>query len=164
MSEDLALTVLAPASFTSPPSSVCLTSPNSPMSIERVSVERHANGPQTFSIDDDVIPSFALCCTHFCGCRVEFHSGNKSPTPSSLFLYFWIVLKLILIISLFGSSQMYSSSIYSHHQAWATSTDWWHNYTWHITDRRKGKRYWSLQPLTLLYLLYCMPEFPPKKY
>ncbi|KAL9325400.1 hypothetical protein ACSQ67_006045 [Phaseolus vulgaris] len=61
-SEDLTLTVLAPASFTSPPSVVSLSSPTSPNSpfigftefLGRINV----------SMNDDVIPSSGLSCTH----------------------------------------------------------------------------------------------------
>ncbi|KAL3006579.1 hypothetical protein AAZX31_08G286400 [Glycine max] len=92
-SEDLTLTVLAPASFTSPPSVVSLSSPISPMSpfigfkefLGRISVERHVGAtqggsftslikdnekqnddvrPQSVSVNDDVISSSGLSCTH----------------------------------------------------------------------------------------------------
>ncbi|KAK7362173.1 hypothetical protein VNO77_04277 [Canavalia gladiata] len=92
-SEDLTLTVLAPASFTSPPSVVSLNSPTIPMSpfigftefLGRISGERHSGAtqgqsftslvkenekqsddgrPQTVSANDDVIPSSGLSCTH----------------------------------------------------------------------------------------------------
>ncbi|RYR64936.1 hypothetical protein Ahy_A03g010956 isoform F [Arachis hypogaea] len=91
-SEDLTLTVLAPASFTSPPSVVSLNSPTSSMSpfvgftefLGRVNVERHTSvtqgqsfsplvkenekqsnhgAPQSSSMND-VIPSSGLSCTH----------------------------------------------------------------------------------------------------
>ncbi|TKY58797.1 hypothetical protein E2542_SST15868 [Spatholobus suberectus] len=92
-SEDLTLTVLAPASFTSPPSVVSLSSPTSPMSpfigftefLGRINGEKHAGAaqggsftslvkenekqnddvrPQSVSMNDDVIPSSGLSCTH----------------------------------------------------------------------------------------------------
>ncbi|KAK4261177.1 hypothetical protein QN277_004214 [Acacia crassicarpa] len=89
-SEDLTMTVLAPASFTSPPSVVSLSSPDTPMSpfigfaecVGRINGERHAgaiqgltsiikenhrqsnDGPRTISIGDDVIPRSGLSCTH----------------------------------------------------------------------------------------------------
>ncbi|KAI9111778.1 hypothetical protein K1719_017468 [Acacia pycnantha] len=92
-SEDLTMTVLAPASFTSPPSVVSLSSPDTPMSpfigfaecVGRINGERHAgaiqghqgltsivkenhrqsnDGPRTISIGDDVIPSSGMSCTH----------------------------------------------------------------------------------------------------
>ncbi|QCD82715.1 hypothetical protein DEO72_LG2g3055 [Vigna unguiculata] len=91
-SEDLTLTVLAPASFTSPPSVVSLSSPTSPNSpfigftefLGRINGERHAGTtqgasitsplkendkqddvrPQSVSMNDDVIPSSGLSCTH----------------------------------------------------------------------------------------------------
>ncbi|XP_061342416.1 uncharacterized protein LOC133288627 [Gastrolobium bilobum] len=92
-SEDLTLTVLAPASFTAPPSVVSLNSPATPMSpfigfaefLGRRNSERHIsatqgqsftslikeNGkqsddgrPQTVSMSDDVIPSSGVSCTH----------------------------------------------------------------------------------------------------
>ncbi|BAT74573.1 hypothetical protein LR48_Vigan01g102700 [Vigna angularis] len=91
-SEDLTLTVLAPASFTSPPSVVSLSSPTSPNSpfigftefLGRINVERHVGTtqggsftsplkendkqddvrPQSVSMNDDVIPSSGLSCTH----------------------------------------------------------------------------------------------------
>ncbi|KAH1197944.1 hypothetical protein GmHk_18G051599 [Glycine max] len=92
-SEDLTLTVLAPASFTSPPSVVSLSSPTSPMSpfigfkefLGRINVERHVGAiqggsftslikdnekqnddvrPESVSMNDDVIASSGLSCTH----------------------------------------------------------------------------------------------------
>ncbi|RDX76300.1 hypothetical protein CR513_43714, partial [Mucuna pruriens] len=91
-SEDLTLTVLAPASFTSPPSVVSLSSPTSPMSpfigftefLGRINGERHSGATQggsftslvkenekqnddvrpSVSMNDDVIPSSGLSCTH----------------------------------------------------------------------------------------------------
>ncbi|MED6134707.1 hypothetical protein PIB30_039543 [Stylosanthes scabra] len=91
-SEDLTLTVLAPASFTSLPSVVSLNSPTSSMSpfvgftefLGRVSVERHNSATQGQSFSplvkenekpsnhgaprssstNDVIPSSGLSCTH----------------------------------------------------------------------------------------------------
>lgn len=92
-SEDLTLTVLAPASFTSPPSVVSLNSPTTPMSpflgfrefLGRINGERHIGTtqgrsfnsllkendkqsddvrPQTVSTNDDLIPSSGLSCTH----------------------------------------------------------------------------------------------------
>ncbi|XP_012573933.1 uncharacterized protein [Cicer arietinum] len=92
-SEDLTLTVLAPASFTSPPSVVSLNSPVTPVSpfigftdfLGRINGERHigaAQGqsfislvkenekqsddvrPQTVSTNNDVVPSSGLSCTH----------------------------------------------------------------------------------------------------
>ncbi|CAJ1939933.1 unnamed protein product [Sphenostylis stenocarpa] len=91
-SEDLTLTVLAPASFTSPPSVVSLSSPTSPNSpfigftefLGRINGERHVGAtqrgsftsllkenekqddvrPPSVSMNDDVIPSSGLSCTH----------------------------------------------------------------------------------------------------
>ncbi|CAL0315155.1 unnamed protein product [Lupinus luteus] len=92
-SEDLTLTVLAPASFTSPPSVVSLNSPTTPRSpfigftefVGRVNGERGIGAtqgqsftsigkeneekkfdgePQEASMSDDVIPSSGLSCTH----------------------------------------------------------------------------------------------------
>lgn len=92
MSEDLTLTVLAPASFTSPPSVVSLnSSPSSPMSpfvgfpgfTGRTTAERHnstmqrlnsappalanqkqASFEEQASPISDVVPSTSLGCTH----------------------------------------------------------------------------------------------------
>ncbi|OIV93922.1 hypothetical protein TanjilG_05625 [Lupinus angustifolius] len=81
-SEDLTLTVLAPASFTSPPSVVSLNSPTTMMSpfigftdfLGRANGDRHigATQPQSFishlkqneKQSDDVIPSSGLSCSH----------------------------------------------------------------------------------------------------
>lgn len=68
-SEDLTLTVLAPASFTSPPSVVSLSSPASPMSpfigfTEFLGRINDDGRPQTVSTNDDVIPSSGVSCTH----------------------------------------------------------------------------------------------------
>ncbi|XP_045803541.1 uncharacterized protein LOC123897085 [Trifolium pratense] len=68
-SEDLTLTVLAPASFISPPSVVSLSSPTTPMSpfigfTEFLGRINDDGKPQTVSTNDDVIPSSGLSCTH----------------------------------------------------------------------------------------------------
>ncbi|KAE9598005.1 hypothetical protein Lalb_Chr16g0392581 [Lupinus albus] len=92
-SEDLTLTVLAPASFMSPPSVVSLNSPTTPMSpfigftdfLGRINGERRIGAtqwqsftshvkenekhsddgsPQSISMTDDVIPCSGLSCTH----------------------------------------------------------------------------------------------------
>lgn len=92
-SEDLTLTVLAPASFTSPPSVVSLNSPTTPMSpfigfaeflarvngkkcigatqgqrftsITKENEEQSYDGEaQADSVSDDVIPSSGISCTH----------------------------------------------------------------------------------------------------
>ncbi|XP_019423322.1 PREDICTED: uncharacterized protein LOC109332757 isoform X2 [Lupinus angustifolius] len=81
-SEDLTLTVLAPASFMSPPSVVSLNSPTTPMSpfigftdfLGRINGERRIGATQRQSFTsrvkenekqgDDVIPSSGLSCTH----------------------------------------------------------------------------------------------------
>ncbi|XP_020223685.1 uncharacterized protein LOC109805847 isoform X2 [Cajanus cajan] len=91
-SEDLTLTVLAPASFTSPPSVVSLSSPTSPIPfigftefLGRLNGEKHSGAsqggsftslikenenqnddvrPQSVSMNDDLIPSSGLSCTH----------------------------------------------------------------------------------------------------
>ncbi|OIV93739.1 hypothetical protein TanjilG_16590 [Lupinus angustifolius] len=92
-SEDLTLTVLAPASFMSPPSVVSLNSPTTPMSpfigftdfLGRINGERRIGAtqrqsftsrvkenekqgddgsPQSVSMTNDVIPSSGLSCTH----------------------------------------------------------------------------------------------------
>ncbi|CAK8536819.1 unnamed protein product [Lathyrus sativus] len=92
-SEDLTLTVLAPASFTSPPSVVSLNSPTTPKSpfigfaefLARTNGERSIGArwkksfnsvmkkkveqsfdvkAQTVSLSDDVIPSSGISCTH----------------------------------------------------------------------------------------------------
>ncbi|XP_027361147.1 uncharacterized protein LOC113869163 isoform X2 [Abrus precatorius] len=92
-SEELTLTVLAPASFTTPPSVVSLNSPTTPLSpfigfsefLGRVNGERGAGATQgqsftsivkdnekqsydgkaqAVSMSDDVIPSSGLSCTH----------------------------------------------------------------------------------------------------
>ncbi|XP_028804611.1 uncharacterized protein LOC114759576 [Neltuma alba] len=95
-SEDLTLTVLAPASFTSPPSVVSLNSPTTPVSpfvgftecLGRVNSERHDGEecekqkdndvPQTDSINDDIVPNSDLICSH-----LWLHSRVPlGPTPS----------------------------------------------------------------------------------
>ncbi|KMT07138.1 hypothetical protein BVRB_6g154660 [Beta vulgaris subsp. vulgaris] len=82
-SEDLTLTILAPASFTPPPSVLSLNStPSSPMSpfggfattqistVTRLSENQIQSAPQSLSSDQkavpvaDVIPTTALSCTH----------------------------------------------------------------------------------------------------
>ncbi|KAI4328382.1 hypothetical protein L6164_020739 [Bauhinia variegata] len=67
--EDLTMTVLAPASFTAPPSVVSLNSPTTPMSpfvgfAECLGRVNNDGRPQTDSASDDVIPSSGLSCTH----------------------------------------------------------------------------------------------------
>ncbi|XP_054825360.1 LOW QUALITY PROTEIN: uncharacterized protein LOC129322920 [Prosopis cineraria] len=80
--EDLTLTVLAPASFTSPPSVVSLNSPTTPVSpfvgfaecLGRVNSKRLDSEetekqidddiPQTDSISDDIVPNSDLICSH----------------------------------------------------------------------------------------------------
>ncbi|KAI4314213.1 hypothetical protein L6164_027147 [Bauhinia variegata] len=68
-SEDLTMTVLAPASFTVLPSVVSLSSPTTPMSpfagfAECLGRVNGDGGPQAASTSDDVIPSSGLSCTH----------------------------------------------------------------------------------------------------
>ncbi|CAL5196937.1 unnamed protein product [Lathyrus oleraceus] len=68
-SEDLTLTVLAPASFISPPSVVSLSSPATPSSpfigfTEFLGRINDDGRPQTVSKNDDVIPNSGMSCTH----------------------------------------------------------------------------------------------------
>ncbi|KAK9750832.1 hypothetical protein RND81_02G225300 [Saponaria officinalis] len=81
-SEDLTLTILAPASFTPPPSVLSLNSPSSPPSLVAFSAtqrlssiaplaeNKSQNGTQSLSLDEqtvpvaDAIPMTALSCTH----------------------------------------------------------------------------------------------------